>query len=384
MKTFKQHLTEKNKFKGMVIQSLADFLEEEAEEIAEAKLGSDIPLQDYETDALIGNLSRSETGAKKKSDKFKHPRIHGSTAKDIKITNEQGEEYDLNKLRTMLTQVPSKILKKNEKMSNSVGEDVQFYNLGLPAIKGLLFDEDDKKFKIVSTCPMAGECQRFCYAHKGGYIQWKGSSVSTNRLLNLLINKPDVFEALLSKELKSAVKSASKSNTKVVLRWHDTGDFFSPSYTELAFKIASKFPEVDFYAYTKNAGVASGSKPDNFIFNFSAGAKGSETRKIDFDTTKNSRVVQKDVFWDLVLRKGSKLIKDSKGRMQYNSEADKQELKNRVAKLYHRNVKDVITYEELMKMKPGSKMRWSVIVASGDGDDAATRRDVRDTLLLIH
>ncbi len=384
MKRFKEYLGEKkSKFKGMVVQSLADFLEEEFDELEEAKLGTDIPMKDYDKDEMNAYLDRAETRNPAKSDKFKFPRIHGSSAAEVKIVDESGSEFDLDKLAKMITTPPNKILKKNEKMQNSIGESVQFYNIGLPAIKGLLYDEDDKKFKIISTCPNAGECKLFCYAHKGGYVQWKNSSMSATKLLNLVVNHPDDFVAKLSKELKTAVKSASKDGTQVILRWHDTGDFFSNSYKEVAFKVAKAFPEVKFYAYTKNSSASAGA-PDNFVFNFSAGAKDSETAKVDFATTKNSRVIMKNVFIDLVQTKKGKLVKDKKGRMQYISDDTKQELKKRVAKLFKLKVKDILTYDELMKFREGKKMKWSVIVAAGDGDDAAARRDVRDTLLLIH
>jgi len=369
---------DKKKFK---IQDLDDFLKDEGVKLEEAKLGSDIPMKDYPEEELKGNLQRSEDKEKLSSDKYKQPRIHGSTAQSIRITDMSDKEYDLDKLKAMITTPPTKILKKNEKMKNSLGEDVQFYNLGLPAIKGLLFDEDDQKFKIVSTCPMAGACQQFCYAHKGGYIQYKASSESTTRLLNFLINHPDQFEAMLSKELAAAVKSAK--GTKVILRWHDTGDFFSASYKDLAFSIARKHPDVKFYAYTKDSSAESGA-PDNFVFNFSEGAKPSETKKVDFDTTKNSRVVPKSLFWEYVVAKGAGLVKDSDGRMQYKSAEALEEFKKKVAEKYKRDIKDIILYKDLMKKPEGKEMVWSVIVAAGDGDDAATRRDVRDTLLLAH
>lgn len=384
-------LLEKKKKKGKFqIQDLEDFLKDKGVKLDEAKLGSDIPMKDYDEDELQGILDRSEINpktkkhTKTKGDKYKQPRVHSSTVRDIKITNMSGKPYDLDKLRKMITTLPPKILKKNEKMKNSIGENVQFFNLGLPAIKGLLFDEDDKKFKIVSTCPSAGKCQQYCYAHKGEYIKYRGSSEKATRVLNLLVNNPDKFESMLIAELKTAVKTVKRDNTQVILRWHDSGDFFSPSYKEVAFKIAKKLPDVKFYAYTKDAGVASGSKPDNFIFNFSEGAKASETKKVDFDKTKNSRVVEKKLFWDLVITKGSSLVKDSQKRMQYESDEALEEFKDRLAKKFRRNKRDIILYRDLMKMREGTKMKWTVIVATGDGDDAATRKDVRDTLLLIH
>jgi len=386
-------LLEKRKIKKIKIQSLEDFLKDEGVKLDEAKLGSDIPMQDYDEEEQQAYLSRAQKSSKKEDkhlpgkkpgDKFKHPLVHSSTAKEIKITNMFGKEFDLNRLKKMITTKPDKILKANKKMKNTAGENVRFYNLGLPAIKGLLYDEEDKKFKIVSTCPAAGKCQQFCYAHKGGYIQYKASSQAMTRVLNFLINHPDKFEQMLSNELRAAVKLAKRDDTQVILRWHDSGDFFSPSYKAVAFRIAKKFPEVKFYAYTKGSDVKSGA-PDNFVFNFSEGAKASETKKVDFDKTKNSRVVQSSVFKDfVVMGAGGKVKKDSKGKMLYKDKDSLPALKKVLAKKYRRNVRDIITYDELMKKREGTRMKWTVIVATGDGDDAATRKDVRDTLLFIH
>lgn len=374
----------KKKFK---IQSLEDFLDEEGvEKLEEAKLGTDFSATDYNTDDLKNNLGRSENNTRFKSDKYKKPRIHSSTAKEIKITDMNDNEYDLDKLKNIITSIPKSILKANKKMKNTKGENVRFYNLGLPAIKGLVFDEEDKKFKIVSTCPHAGVCQLYCYAHKGGYVQFKNASLAPTKVLNLLVNHPDKFEEMLTSELQRAVKSASKDDTQVILRWHDSGDFFSPSYADIAFKIARKFPTVKFYAYTKDASLSSSNKkPENFLFNFSDGAKSSQTNSIDFENTKNSRVIEKTDFFDLIVtnEKGH-LIKDEHGKMQYKSPKALNEFKERLAKKFKRNFNNVITYDELMKKPEKNEMKWSVIVAAGDGDDAAARKDVLDTFLLIH
>ena len=44
----------------------------------------------------------------------------------------------------------------------------------------------------------------------------------------------------------------------------------------------------------------------------------------------------------------------------------------------------MITYDELMKIPESDKPQYHVLVWKGHGDDAATRRDVITTLLLIH
>ena len=49
----------------------------------------------------------------------------------------------------------------------------------------------------------------------------------------------------------------------------------------------------------------------------------------------------------------------------------------------------IILYKDLAKIPydhtdPNIKKKWHVIVKHGDGDDAAMRKDVKTTLLLIH
>ena len=94
-------------------------------------------------------------------------------------------------------------------------------------------------------------CQVYCYAKKGGYVQWKASSMSQTRVLNYLLNDPQGFRAKLISEIQVEVDKFAKKNASVVIRWHDAGDFFSPDYVDLAYSVARKFPNVEFYAYTK-------------------------------------------------------------------------------------------------------------------------------------
>ena len=151
-------------------------------------------------------------------------------------------------------------------------------------------------------------------------MQYKASSMSQSKLLNFLVNDPNGFKAKLASELKSEQTKYSKKNVKLVVRWHDAGDFFSPEYLDLAYSLAKEFPEVDFYAYTKIAGVAQGQKPDNFKINFSMGATPDEEKQVDFEKTKHSTVVPKQMFDDLIKKDSAgRLEKDEKGRMQYSS-----------------------------------------------------------------
>ena len=155
----------------------------------------------------------------------------------------------------------------------------------------------------------------------------------------------------------------------------------------LAYSVANDFPNVDFYAYTKMASVAQGSKPSNFKMNFSAGADVSQEKQVNFQTTKHSTVVPKQMFADLVDRvevddsdKPGKKIK----KMVFKSPSDLQTLKQKLSVKYGFPVDTVITYDEMMKIPVGDKPKWNVIVKPGDGDDSANRSDVVGTWLLIH
>ena len=315
---------------------------------------------------------------KTKTDKYKFPYIHRS---NVPIVNQDGQKYDLDKLASLFTERPSKILKQNEKMQHSDGTASQFYNVGLPALIGLAVDEDNNEFVVINTCPGAGNCKLVCYAMKGGYIQYPASNLSQTRLLNFLYNDPDGFMGMLENEIAGFEAKNSKKNIKTIIRWHDAGDFFSPEYLDKAYNLAKKFPDVDFYAYTKLASVAQGDKPDNFKINFSMGAQPSQEKKIDFAKTKNSRIVPEVLFADL-------LEKDKAGKWQYKNSQAQQAAKDRIAAKYSLDPKSIITYDEMMKIPvdkdPQAKGKWNVIVKPGDGDDAANRNDVLSSLLLIH
>lgn len=332
-------------------------------------------MQDY--------LGRVADKNQKPTDKYDMPFVHSS---NIPITNEAGKKYDLDKLRSAVTERPAKLLKQNEKITHSGGDSTVYFNLGLPALKGLAVNEKTGDFVIVDTCPGAGACKVYCYAKRGGYVQWKASSISQTRILNYLVNDPEGFKNQVIKELRAEEVKYGKKKTKLVVRWHDAGDFFSDDYLKLAYSIANEFPNVDFYAYTKMAGVAtSGNKPKNFQTNFSGGATPEQEKQIDFSKTKHSTVVPKQMFKDyVVLEKNGCPTKDAAGKMQWKSPEAVVEFKKKLALKHQLDVKTVITYSELMKQPVSNDKKWNVIVAGGDGDDSANRPDVLGTYLLFH
>ena len=334
---------------------------------------SDEEMQDY--------LARVKSGTKTSAEKYKMPFVHGS---NIEIKDENDRTFDLDKLRTAIKTRPVKLLKQNEKITHSGGDSTIYFNIGLPALKGLAVDEKTNDFVVVDTCPGAGACKIYCYARKGGYVQWKATSMSQTRVLNYLLNDPQGFKTQLSSEIKKEYNKYNPKNTKVVIRWHDAGDFFSPDYLSLAYSVAKENPNVDFYAYTKMASVATGNKPDNFKINFSGGATPEQEKKVDFTKTKHSTVVPKDLFSDLITKdENDKVIRDEKGRIQFSPENLKK-LKERLSVKYNVSDSSILTYDEMMGISIGKEMKYNVIVRPGDGDDSANRSDVLGTYLLIH
>lgn len=332
-------------------------------------------------DEMQAYLGRTAGGSKTKMDKYTMPYVHRG---NIEIKDENDRTFDLDKLRAAITARPEKILKQNEKITHSGGGSTVYYNIGLPALKGLAVNEATGEFVVVDTCPGAGACKVYCYAKKGGYVQWKASSMSQTRQLNFLLNDPQGYKNKLENELRSAEAKFGKKGTKVVVRWHDAGDFFSPEYLDLAYSVAKDFPNVDFYAYTKMAGVATGDKPSNFKMNFSMGATPEQEKQIDFQRTKHSTVVPKQMFDDLISRDDDgKVVRNDKGQIQFSDDNLKL-LKKKLASKYNMPEDSVITYDEMMALPVAGEPKYNVIVKPGDGDDSANRSDVIGTWLLIH
>lgn len=328
-------------------------------------------------------LARIKSGEKAVTDKYKMPYIHGG---NIEIKNDAGQSYDLDKLKASIMTRPKQILKQNAKMAKSAGEDTMFFDIGLPALKGLAVNEKTGEFVIVDTCPGAGACKVYCYAKKGGYVQWKDASMSQTRLLNFLVNDPQGFKSQFENELRSKATSLIKKGKKVIVRWHDAGDFFSPEYLDLAYGIAKDFPQVLFYAYTKMASVAKSQKPSNFIINFSMGATPEQEKQIDFGKDKHSTVVPKPMFDKYVLKdEKGKAVRDEKNRIQFKDEAALQSFKKDLAMKYNVPVESILTYDEMIKTPQSNEEgKYNIIVVPGDGDVSASRRDVKGTYLLIH
>lgn len=329
------------------------------------------PAKQYKRDQGVLN---PETGKKYLPAERPQRMIHSSTL--LKVLTPDGQQIDGEQLKKLITVRPKNIISQNSKLASSgSGANEIFYDLTLPAYQGLFYNEKLGKFQVVKTCPSAGACKAYCYATSGGYVQYEGPWLSATRTINYLMNDYTGFKEQLLSELRAAVANAAKKGLKVVLRWHDAGDFFSDTYMLMAFDVAKATPEVRHYAYSKQVGLANKyaeQKPENFIFNFSKG--GTQDKDVDFKASKHSKVVPYVLFKDLKVVKGEPL-----------SPEDTATIKQRITHHYSLDPASVITYDELIKMPvDATKHKYNVIVRPGDGDDAAAREDVLGTYLLIH
>lgn len=335
---------------------------------------SDVKKTCVNTEDVVTYLNKVIANAPKATadrEKFdaKHPYVHSKST----FFKKGEEKVDIDFFIQKITTPPINIINTNEKILKTGGQNEYVYKTGIPAFRGIAYDIDKKQFIYINTCPGAGDCVFICYALKGRFIQYPASYDSMTRRLNYLLNYPAKYEAQLYDELKAKCKEhkALKGyKSKVLLRWNDSGDFFTKRYVAMADKTIKRLKEegynVDSYLYTKMADVAK--TADFGVTSFSSGANKQQSGQIDPSSQKTADVIPTGLF------KGLDLMKI----------ADIETLKGRVAQSLKVSQNDVIDYDELMQTPESESPRWYVIVTPNDGDDAAKRRDVKRVLLTQH
>lgn len=356
--------TKKGKLIDMKIKEEIEEVEEIEEDLDDAEV-ADVDIEELKRLRLEPKSKGIEMA--KKPEKV----LHKSN-----IVDEYGNLIDNDKLRVKLTQRPKNLIDSNVKIGKSGKKTNQiYYDITLPSYQGLYVDEKTGNFKVVRTCPKAGECSKFCYAARGGYIQFPASSLAASRIVNYLMNDDEGFKKQLISELNAAQQKVK--GKQVVLRWHDSGDFISENYLRMAYEIAKETPEVLHYAYTKQVPLVKQLltiQPENFVFNFSFG--GLEDELIDTSKDKHARVVPRDMFTDLDYEK-------TKDALIFTDKSIKT-LKQRVADEFGVDVDTVITYDEMTDIEPKEGVFWNTLVWKGHGDDAGSRKDILGVYLLFH
>jgi hypothetical protein len=155
----------------------------------------------------------------------------------------------------------STLLTANAKIRKSGKKHgISLYNFGIPAYKsqsGLI------------TCPAAGSCAKGCYAQQGAYVFGNVKPVFEWRLQ---VTQSDEFVSLMQAELDAAKRKAAKRGQRVVIRIHDSGDFYSVPYLKRWLAIMDANKDVHFYAYTKQVRLFKRLEtPANFRLIFSEG-----------------------------------------------------------------------------------------------------------------
>jgi len=330
-------------------------------------------------------LSKAEKGEKLSKSE---PYLHTKTVKTVK--DENGNDIDVNKLMTLLSKRPKRILKtdSNTKMIKS-----NVATITIPKYRGLIHDEKNHELKIVNTCPKAHKCIVGCYAGKGFFVTFNNSSERSAQLLTFLFNDYKGWKRQLISEIQQLERNSEDIGTKVIIRWHDSGDFFSPDYLDIAIDIAESTPDVKHYAYTKSVSMVKSKKlPPNFLTRFSYG--GLEDKLINKESDFHSDVIRfksdkekpdKDEIL-INFKKYYNVEKDSAGNARWviKSADDLIEFKTEIAEKYGLDINTIVTFPEVMKKPEGNKPIWNVIVTPSNADNAAFREDVLGVYLLYH
>lgn len=307
-------------------------------------------------------------------------------------------KLDVNELIKFITLKPGEtgwksqrhqeLLSINGKMAKTADGTAMFYNIGLPAIQGVVFDLSTKQFYYVVTCPGAGTCKNACFAIHGNYIQYDASWIKETRILNFLINYPQEFEAQLKADIITECLSRKNAGIKIILRWHDAGDFFAKLYMEIAIRITAQLNEegYDFtsYAYSKMADFINMPKPDNFITSWSEGAAKSQQAKMKDYQGKRAHIIPFSMFNDIFVKERNHFTKDADNQYIFKDPQSPQILKDRIAAKYNIDPATLLYDNELGRVPSNRQFKYNAIVIPGQTDWPAVRKDVQHIFLLQH
>ena len=122
------------------------------------------------------------------------------------------------------------------------------------ALGGDLMTDSNVKVKAylfslppIKSCLNCASCKTDCYATKA-YNQYPSAKALWDFNFDLVQNDLPQLYSRLTKQLDKIV--ASKTSKKVV-RIHQSGDFYTQAYLDMWASIASKYPSIKFYGYTK-------------------------------------------------------------------------------------------------------------------------------------
>jgi hypothetical protein len=329
------------------------------------------------------------------------PRIHSKVTKKMSFEN---PEETIDDFIDFITFDPSKdkILGSNHKIEQSGLTQEVYVKVGIPAFIGILYDEEKNQFFTIKTCPGAHGCEHICYARKGNYIRYGTNFQKSTKTMNLLINHPDVFEKQLTKELTELCvenEAFPDSYSWVTLRYNESGDFFWDRYLEIANRVIGKLKKrfnIRATAYTKMASVIN-QRTKHIDTTFSKDfSRPGEVEKIENPQVRLATILPKQKFEKLFFVPGEyetdsagNVKKDRRGNpiQAYRKRptiSGMKKLKELISQERGIPMKNILGYNEMMRMPEGRVPKYYVIVMSGDGDDAVSRRDVKEVILAEH
>lgn len=190
----------------------------------------------------------------------------------------------------------------------------RIWNWTLPAGPTTL--PDGRRF---NACPNADGCLALCYAREGTF-RFPDVLAAHQRNLRMILDDPERWERQMCAEIAQKRFRASGErrdglipqidpsdrwaigwamNGGAAIRIHDAGDFFSDSYLEAWLRIARRFVDVLFYAYTKEVErfrrIVEPDAPSNFRWIYSLGGKQDALLDLDDDRHAEVFVEQEDL-----------------------------------------------------------------------------------------
>ena len=295
-----------------------------------------------------------------------------------------------------ITRKPPTIFDEGVKSAHSSTELIQTINTGIPALKSVLWDEENRKFYIINTCPGAGQCISACYAMSGFYIFISEKNLKLINRLQLLMNKPEQYEKQAYNECELYALKAKQENKTLEIRWNDAGDFFTDVYFNIAVKIThellSKGYDVQSYAYTKVGKYVKLGTDKGMTMSFSSGANQKEKEKINYSSNKVSDIVPRSVYSKFLFPISKGFERDSHGKPKFRDEINgRNELKHAIVNYYKNNkdfqgvTMDNLKYTDELPSAQGNPLQYNTIILPvGDSDSPAQRKDVKYIFLLQH
>ena len=128
--------------------------------------------------------------------------------------------------------------------------------------KGILKNNNKKLGKLIwdfslppiVSCPNCEDCKLDCYA-VSTYKMYKSAKLSWDNNFKLCLNNLDLF--------KDCVINQLSKGKILMVRIHQSGDFYSDEYLQSWIDIINLFPNIKFFAYTKSFEGKNFTPPEN-------------------------------------------------------------------------------------------------------------------------